>query len=140
MPKKCHLKVPRDHPVSISRPSDATELAAAFARRDTEALLLLALLDDDHNLLELLPLAGTESELPRFFEELAAKPSAVSSVVLITKRPPVFPADRPDDELLWQELVAIAAAGSITLLDWIVIAGDRWAWSVAEFAPTQAAW
>ena len=49
------------------------------------------------------------------------------------------PADRSDDELTWMEIAALAAEHDVTVYDWLVLS-DRWAFSVAEFAPVPAQW
>jgi hypothetical protein len=58
---------------------------------------------------------------------------------LLTDRTGETMADRPDDELAWEELVGQATAAGLELLDWWVIFGTQ-AFSVAEFAPTPAGW
>ena len=63
----------------------------------------------------------------------------LSAMVLFTDRTGEVPADRPDDELTWMELSAHAEAAGVSLLDWIVVWG-RYAFSVAQFAPSPARW
>ena len=65
--------------------------------------------------------------------------SGAPSLFVITDRSGEVFADRPDDELVWMELVDLAAAAGFTLLDWFVVFGTM-AFSVAEYAPRPAQW
>jgi hypothetical protein len=60
-------------------------------------------------------------------------------VMLVSNRTGEEPADRPDDELVWEELVGTAAARGVGLLDWWVLWGTT-AFSIAEHAPTPASY
>ena len=60
-------------------------------------------------------------------------------VLLLSDRTGQPLGDRPDDELVWEELVEHADELGLRLLDWWVLFGDE-AFSVAERCPTPAAW
>ena len=60
-------------------------------------------------------------------------------LLLVSNRTGEDPADRPSDEFDWEEMSGIARANDVVLLDWFVTCGTT-AFSLAEFAPTPAAW
>lgn len=70
---------------------------------------------------------------------LAAHLQARERLLLVSNRTGEEPADRPDDELVWEELQGIARANDVVLLDWFITV-DTLAFSLAEFAPSPAQW
>ena len=60
-------------------------------------------------------------------------------ILVVSNRSGQVPADRPDDELVWEEMVDVARANDVILWDWWVVWGTK-AFSLAEFALTPAAW
>jgi len=79
------------------------------------------------------------SVLAEVVELIASVASPGERLMLISNRTGQGCADRPDDELVWEEMVGMARANDIVLLDWFVTWGTK-AFSLAEFAPTPAAW
>jgi hypothetical protein len=100
----------------------------------------LVLLDEDRRLVDLYVVEDGDAELRRLVEAVCeADIPDVTDMVLISDRTGEEPADRPDDELLWMELVELAEDWDVVLLDWFVLAG-RYSFSVAEYAPIPAQW
>ncbi len=111
------------------------------SRRTRRGDAVFTFLDDDRRLVELFVVEDGAAMLPTLVEFMcSADEPEVSGLLLVTDRTGEIPADRPDDELRWQELVDLAAAGATTLFDWFVVGGGRWGFSLAEHAPTPAAW
>ena len=79
------------------------------------------------------------SSLPGVVELIASVALPGERLMLVSNRTGQACADRPDDELVWEEMVGIARANNIVLLDWFVT-WETTAFSLAEFAPTSAAW
>jgi hypothetical protein len=147
-----HLNHPP--PVLWSR-QDAIGLVTMAAHRVVPGSAGFVLLDRDRRFRELLVLPDPErtgpgtgrlgperasENLPRLLDIICTPEGDPPTLLLLTDRSGETPLDRPGDELLWQELHAAAATRGTTLLDWFVLADQRWAFSVAEFAPTPAGW
>lgn len=106
------------------RPGSAT---LVFLNRN-RGLVDIRVVEDGGNLLvEVLELVFTIDD------------SGASSLFIITDRSGEVSADRPDDELVWMELVDLAATAGFALLDWFVVYGTM-TFSVPEFAPLPAQW
>lgn len=130
----------RQRRLRLASPDATLPLLKAASSRLGPGQALVALLDRNRRLVDLLWVAVEDEELPALARTLAIAPEHVRFVVVATSRPNVVPADKPEDEDRW-EAMHIALAGShVTLLDWFVLCGERWAWSVAEHAHTKAAW
>lgn len=80
-----------------------------------------------------------DSSLPAVVELIASIAERGERLMLVSNRTGQPCADRPDDELVWEEMCGIARANHIVLLDWFVT-WNTTAFSLAEFAPTPAAW
>jgi hypothetical protein len=119
---------------------EALAVAAGVSRLHRPGSATVVALDDDRRLMDLCVVedgAGHESQLVELIG-LSEKPG-VCSLFLVTDRTGEVPADRPDDELLWMELVELAATDGLILRDWYIVSGT-FAFSVAEFAPRPAQW
>jgi len=130
----------RTRRISLASVAETMPLLKAAAARMGEGSALVALLDRHRRLIELIPVEATDEELPELARILAVAPDPVRAVVVATPRVQRVPADKPDDESRWEEMQAAFADSPVTLLDWFVLCGGRWAWSVAEFASTPAQW
>ena len=125
---------------SFDSADEALVFVAAMARRSHPGMATAVCLDEKRRLLDFRAVAdGADhlSDVLRFVELIG--PRRTRAVVLITDRSGEPLADRPDDELLWEELVGQASAAGIELLDWWVTFRTQ-AFSVAEHAPTPAGW
>jgi len=126
--------------ISLASQAEALPLVKAASTRMQPGQVLVACLDRRRRLIELIPVAADDDELPALAEILARAPKDVRALVVVTLRPNVVPADRPEDEPRWEAMQTALAGSHVTLLDWFVICGERWAWSVAEHAHTPARW
>jgi hypothetical protein len=61
------------------------------------------------------------------------------ALLIVTNRSGEVPADRPDDELVWEEMVGATRSRKVVLLDWWILWGQK-AFSAAEFAPSGPGW
>jgi hypothetical protein len=130
----------RDRRLSFATVSETLPLLKAVSTRMGPGEVLVACLDRHRRLVELLPVAADDEDLLPIARQLAGAPDPVRAVVLVTPRPNVAPADKPEDEERWEAMQATLAGSAVTLLDWFVICGERWARSVAEHATTPAQW
>ena len=80
-----------------------------------------------------------DSPLPEVVALIASIALPGERLMLVSNRTGQYCADRPTDELEWEEMVGVARANGIVLLDWFVTYGTK-AFSLAEFAPTPAGW
>jgi DNA repair protein RadC len=121
-------------------PSDALVLLRSLSREGQRGSATLVLLDEDRRLVDLFVVEGGDSQL-RHITELVCQADMpdVTDMLIVSDRTGEAPADRPDDELTWMELVDLAESWDITLLDWFVVTG-RYSFSVAQFAPIPAQW
>jgi hypothetical protein len=129
----------REGPISLASRDETLPLLKAASTRMDPGEVLVACLDRHRRLIELIPVAAGDDELPALAETLARAPKNVRAVVVATVRRNVAPAE-PEDEPRWEAMQAALARSHVTLLDWFVICGPRWAWSVAEHADTPAQW
>ena len=130
----------RTRRITLSTLEETLPLLKAAGERMSPGQVLVACLDRRRRLVELIPVAMDEEDLPGLARVLAGAPPRVRAVVVVTPRHNTVPADKPDDEQRWEEMQAAFADSHVTLLDWFVLCGERWAWSVAEHAPTPAQW
>ena len=130
----------RNRRISLATQTETLPLLKAASTRMAPGQVLVACLDERRRLIELLPVLADDESLPEIARTLADAPRNVRAVVLATMRPNVVPADKPEDEPRWEAMQAALAGSHVTLLDWFVICGERWAWSVAEHADTPAQW
>ena len=127
--------------VQLQTQCDALGFVAALLTRTVPGEVDAIFLDDDRRIVELFRMADAEPLLADFvYSTCSTDEEWVTGLLLVTDRTGRVPLDAPDDELRWQELVASAAEGGVTLYDWFVTADRRWAYSVAEHAPTPAQW
>jgi hypothetical protein len=120
--------------------SDLPVLLKSLSRLGQHGSATLVLLDEDRRLVDLYVVEDGDAELRRLVETVCeADIPDVTDMVLISDRSGSESADRPNDELLWMELVELAEDWDIVLLDWFVLAG-RYSFSVAEYAPIPAQW
>ena len=119
---------------------EAKLFLAAIARRSEPGMATAVALDHRRRLLEFRPVADGAEHLPDVLLFMAfCGRRGTRSLFLVTDRTGEVPADRPDDELQWEELVGLARSLRLQLLDWWVTV-DQQAFSIAEFAPTPAGW
>ena len=117
---------------------DALELVKAARTRVPAGVDLVVLLEPDGGWIDAFPMEpGTP--LPDVVEMCASRLVPGAALVIVTNRTGEVPADRPDDELLWEELGGIARSHGTHLLDWFVFSG-QWAFSVTEFSPSGDGW
>jgi hypothetical protein len=126
--------------IRFDSPKEAYAVAASVSRLRRPGSATVVSLDDDRRVIDLLVVedgAGHESEMIELM--VLSEESGLSSLFLVTDRTGEVPADRPDDELTWMELVELAASDGLVLRDWFIVWGTK-AFSVAEFAPLPAQW
>lgn len=128
-------------PLVVASAAELVALAAAWARRHPDEGAVAVLVDANHRVVALVPVDGGEEGIPAAVRALRDHdPGPVSALALIVTRAGPAPFDRPDDEIRWEELQATCRRGRLRLLDWLVVGDGRWVFSVAEHAPTPAAW
>ena len=119
---------------------DALRMAAAVSQQEQPGSATLVFLNRDRGLVDIRVVEDGGDLLVEVLELVfTIDDSGASSLFIITDRSGEVSADRPDDELVWMELVDLAATVGITLLDWFVVFGTT-TFSVAEFAPRPAQW
>jgi hypothetical protein len=134
------VEIEEDADVWLRTREDAVHFVAALARRTTPATATMIFGDRSGKVVEMFCIEGGADHLPDLVEFTCSPDEEdVCCLLLVTDRSGETPADRPDDELTWVELHASARDGGVELLDWFVTSG-RWMFSIAEFAPIQAAW
>ena len=120
--------------------ADALVVAKSVSNQRRPGSVAMVFTDDDRRLLDLFYIEGGADHLPELVEFCCSPDEAeVTGLFLVTDRTGEVPADRPDDELTWMELVASAREGGVTLFDWFVVWGTT-AFSVAEHAPIGPQW
>jgi len=77
--------------------------------------------------------------LPEVVELCAGCLVRGAALLILSNRTGEVPADRPGDELLWEELSGIATSQGIHLLDWFVFSG-QWTFSATEHSPSGDGW
>lgn len=130
-----------EEPITLASADDLADLALAWARRHPADGAVAVLCDANHRVVALVPVDGGEEGVPQLVGRILADdppPVAALAVVVTRSGPPPF--ERPDDELRWEELHAACRRGRQRLLDFFVVGAGRCAFSVAEHAPTPAAW
>jgi hypothetical protein len=124
--------------VTVRRRQDAVPLVAALSTRTEPGVDVVLAFTRRGRLVAGIPMEPGSS-LPAVVEAIAGIAKPGEQLMLVSNRTGQYCADRPDDELVWEEMVGIAKANGIVLLDWFVTYGTK-AFSLAEFAPTPAAW
>jgi hypothetical protein len=128
----------RHHPFRTA--ADALAVAKSVRKADIRGSATFVLVDDDRRIVDLICVDDGGEHLAELVELLCrVDDDEATGLFIVTDRTGEVPADRPDDELVWMELVDIAACGGVTLLDWFVVWGRK-AFSVAEFAPIPPQW
>jgi hypothetical protein len=127
-----------EEPVYLRTREDGLQFAAASWRKQPAGAHLVIGADDDARVRLIL---GVEPDtpLPQLVESLAAVALPGEALWILSNRRGEVPADRPDDEIVWEEMRGAADAHRIQLLDWMISAG-RFAFSAAEHAPSPAGW
>jgi hypothetical protein len=101
-------------------------------------------LDDERRIVDLFLIQDADSVddfLPQFvYVTCSPDETDVTGLMLVSDRTGQVPLDKPGDELRWQELVANAAEGGVTLYDWFIVADRRFAYSLPQYAPTPPQW
>ncbi|MEY2421063.1 MAG: hypothetical protein QOI95_1130 [Acidimicrobiaceae bacterium] len=124
--------------------AEALQLVACISRRSDPGNVCAVFLDDDRRIVDLFVIQDADSVddfLPQFvYVTCSPDQTDVTGLVLVSDRTGQVPLDRPGDELRWQELVANAAEGGVTLYDWFIVADRRFAYSLPQFAPTPPQW
>ena len=124
--------------VTVHTREDALPLVAALSVRTDPGVDVVLAFDRRGVLVAGLPMEPNCS-LPMVVALIAGVAAPGERLMLVSNRTGQQCADRPDDELVWEEMVGVARAHDIVLLDWWVTWGTK-AFSLAEFAPTPAAW
>jgi NaMN:DMB phosphoribosyltransferase len=138
MDSRSRARLFRGHHYSSA--DDAMRMAAAVGQRKLPGSATLVLLNRNRGLVDIRVIEDGGDQLVAVLEMVfTIDDSGASSLFIITDRSGEVYADRPDDELVWMELVDLAATAGFTLLDWFVVYGTM-AFSVAEFAPLPAQW
>ena len=117
---------------------DALELVKAATSRVPAGVDLVVLLEPDGGWIDAFPMEPG-SPLPEVVEMCASRLVVGAALVIVSNRTGEVPADRPGDELLWEELSGTATSHGIHLLDWFVFSG-QWAFSVTEHSPSGDGW
>jgi hypothetical protein len=125
--------------IVLETADDALAFIAACGRNTPAGAAVLLFADDERRPCEILAVVDG-AECLRDIVDLVCPAVEASYLLIVVNRSDERPADRPDDELLWMELVAAADDHGMQLLDWMVIVSPAQAFSVAEFAPLPAAW
>jgi hypothetical protein len=124
--------------------ADALQLVACISRRSEPGDVCAVFVDDDRRIVELFVIEDADSVdefLPQFvYVTCSPDETDVTGLMLVSDRTGQVSLDKPGDELRWQELVANAAEGGVTLYDWFIIADRRIAYSLPQFAPTPPQW
>jgi len=136
-----------DDPIAVLRrdlrftsAADAMLVARGLWNQRLPGSAAVILLDEERQLVDLLCVVDGGDKLPDIVAMLcSAEMPNVTGLLLLSDRTGEVPADRPDDELTWMELLDLGASSDITVYDWLVIS-DHWAFSVAEFIPVPAEW
>ncbi len=124
--------------VVVHTRDDALPLVAALSTRTEPGVDVVLAFDERGALVAGIPMEPN-CPLPKVVAIIAGVAFPGERLMLVSNRTGEYCADRPDDELVWEEMVGIARANDIVLLDWFVTWGTK-AFSLAEFAPTPAAW
>lgn len=122
----------------LSGPSAGPELCAVLASRIRPGAELILLFDEDGTLDITFPVP-LGVPLPSVVDSVTQVADQGWSLVIVSNRTGEVPADRPGDELVYEEVRGAALARGVQLLDWYVI-WDTKAFSVAEFAPSGPGW
>ena len=108
----------------------ALPLVAMLAERSSPGMASLIFVDDERRLLDMFFIEDGADHLPELLYLLCSPDEPeYSGLLLLTDRTGEDPVDRPDDELVWQELVDLAASGATTLLDWKRTEAAQTTWS-----------
>ena len=124
--------------ITVRFREDAVPLVAALSTRTDPGVDVLLAFDDQGHLTMAIPLEPGTS-LPAVVGLIAGIALPGEQLMLVSNRSGQDCADQWDDELVWEEMVGTARANDIVMLDWWVTVGTK-AFSLAEFAPTPAAW
>ncbi len=126
------------HSFRIGTPADARHLLACLVDRLEPGATMVVLLDEARWYLHgFVP--GPSLTIPAAIDAAAGGLRPGDAIMLVSNRTGEVPADRPDDELVWEELVGTALAHGVVLVDWWVLCGTQ-AFSIAEHAPTAPAY
>jgi hypothetical protein len=123
-------------PFRMRTPADAQALVAGLRDRVEPGIDVVLVFDDARHLVHAFPMEPGSS-LPEAVAAAARGVAVGDALMIVSNRSGQVPADRPDDELAWEELAGTAAAHGVVLVDWWVIWGTK-AFSLAEHAPSGA--
>lgn len=123
---------------AIRTRQDALGVVSLLARTSPPGVDVVVGLDRRRRIQLVLPMEP-DSPLPEVLDLLAQHCRRGEALLVVSNRTGQDPADRPDDELVWEEMLGTAASYGVVLLDWWVAWGTK-AFSVAEFAPSPARW
>ena len=138
MDSRSRARVFRRH--HFTSADDAVRVTAAVSQQKLPGSATLVFLDRNRGVVDIRVIEDGGDQLVEVLELVfTIDDSGASSLFIVTDRSGEVYADRPDDELVWMELVDLAATAGITLLDWFVVYGTL-AFSAAEFAPLPAQW
>ncbi len=122
----------------LTGPDDGPALCAVVARR-LEPGIDVVLGFDPAGWLELVVPLAPDEPLAACVDLLAQSVDREWSLIVVSNRTGEFPADRPGDELVYEEMRGAVLAHDVVLLDWFVVWGTK-AFSLAEFAPSGHGW
>jgi hypothetical protein len=124
--------------VRVRDREDGLAIVAVSANRQPPGAHLIVGVDRDHRL-RLLLFMEPETPLGTTMSMLAEMCLPGEALMVVTNRTGEVPADRPDDELLWEEMLGATTSRRVVLLDWWILWGTK-AFSAAEFAPSGPGW
>lgn len=124
--------------VAVRTRDDAISFVAVLSTRTDPGVDVVLAFDPNGLFVGAIPMEPNCS-LPTVVALIAGIALPGEQLMLVSNRTGEYCADRPDDELVWEEMVGVARANDVVLLDWWVTWGTK-AFSLAEFAPTPAAW
>lgn len=125
--------MPTDTRFQLLTPMDARDLARSLGAQAAPGESTVFLFDQDRRLVHGFVEPG--ASLPSVMDEWTRALAAETAVLIVSNRTGEQEIDRPDDELVWEEMVGTARAHDVVLVDWLVLAG-RTLFSIAEHAPT----
>ena len=124
--------------LTVRTRADAIPVIASLGRILEPGDSAVVAFDEEHELTLVIEVERDES-ISECVELLSSIALPGEHILIVSNRSGQVPADRPDDELTWEEMVGVARANDVILWDWWVVWGTK-AFSLAEFAPSPANW
>lgn len=127
-----------DAEVYVRDREEGIALAAASARRHPRGAHLFVGLDRARQVRLFLPMEPS-TPLAQTVAMLGELFLPGEALLIVSNRTGEVPADRPDDELVWEEMLGAARSRRVVLLDWWILWGQK-LFSAAEFSPSGPGW